>query len=211
VPVRANFREQLDIFKEPHGFFMTVLYIATFGTFSGLAATFPLLIKQIYGEFPGAPDPLTYAFLGPLLGSVARVLAGPLSDRVGGARVTQWACIGMLACVIAVTFFTAPTSLDSFPYFVAAVLGLFLFSGVGNASTFKQMPMIFPPRQAGGVIGWTGAMAAYGPFAVGLMLGFSFDWLGSFNPFFYWAAFFYLVCIGINWWFYARKGAEKPC
>ena len=117
----------------------------------------------------------------------------------------------MLACVIAVTFFTAPTSMDQFPYFVAAILGLFFFSGVGNASTFKQMPMIFPPRQAGGVIGWTSAMAAYGPFAVALMLGYSFDWFGSFNPFFYWAAFFYLVCIGINWWFYARKGAEKPC
>jgi MFS transporter, NNP family, nitrate/nitrite transporter len=211
VPVRANFREQLDIFKEKHGLFMTFLYIGTFGTFSGLAATFPLLIKQIYGSLPGAPDPLTYAFLGPLVGSVARVMGGPISDRFGGARVSQLSFIGMFACVIALTFFTAPTSMAEFPYFVAATLCLFFFSGIGNASTFKQMPMIFPPRQAGGVIGWTGAMAAYGPFAVGLMLGYSSDWFGSFNPFFYWAAFFYLVCMGINWWFYARKGAEKPC
>jgi NNP family nitrate/nitrite transporter-like MFS transporter len=211
VPVRANFREQLDIFTEKHGLFMTFLYVGTFGTFSGLAATFPLLIKQIYGPLPGAPDPLDYAFLGPLIGSIARIAGGPLSDRIGGARVTQWSFLGMLICVIAITFFTAPTSMDQFPYFLAAVLGLFFFSGVGNASTFKQMPMIFPPRQAGGVIGWTSAMAAYGPFAVGLMLGYSFDWFGSFNPFFYWAVFFYLVCIGINWWFYARKGAEKPC
>lgn len=211
VPVRANFREQLDIFWMKHGLFMTFLYVGTFGTFSGLAATFPLLMKQIYGPLPGAPDPLTYAFLGPLVGSLARVMGGPIADRIGGARITQWSFIGMLACVVAVSFFTAPTSMDEFPYFVAAVLGLFFFSGVGNASTFKQMPMIFPPRQAGGIIGWTSAMAAYGPFAVGLMLGYSFDWFGSFNPFFYWAAFFYLVCIGINWWFYARKGAEKPC
>jgi NNP family nitrate/nitrite transporter-like MFS transporter len=211
VPVHANFREQLDIFKMKHGLFMTFLYIGTFGTFSGLAATFPLLIKQIYGPLPGAPDPLTYAFLGPLVGSIARVIGGPVADRVGGARVTQWSFLGMLACVIAVMFFTAPTSVDEFPYFVSVILALFFFSGIGNASTFKQMPMIFPPRQAGGVIGWTAAMAAYGPFAVGLMLGYSFDWFGSFNPFFYWAAFFYLVCLGINWWFYARKGAEKPC
>jgi len=211
VPVRANFREQLDIFKEKHGFNMTLLYIMTFGSFSGLSATFPLLIKQIYGVFPEAPDPLAYAFLGPLVGSAARVLAGPVSDRLGGARVTHWSGIGMLLSAIAVTFFTAPTSIDSFPWFVTAMLALFFFAGVGNASTFKQMPMIFPPRQAGGVIGWTGAMAAYGPFAVGLMLGYSADWFGSFNPFFYWAAFFYLVCIGINWWFYARRGAEKPC
>lgn len=211
VPVRANFREQLDIFKEKHGFNMTLLYIMTFGSFSGLSATFPLLIKQIYGPLEGAPDPLAFAFLGPLVGSVARILAGPVSDRLGGARVTQWSGIGMLVSALAVTFFTAPTSMDQFPWFVTAMLALFFFAGVGNASTFKQMPMIFPPRQAGGVIGWTGAMAAYGPFAVGLMLGYANDWFGSFNAFFYWAAFFYLVCIGINWWFYARKGAEKPC
>jgi len=211
VPIHANFREQLDIFNMKHGLFMTFLYVGTFGTFSGLAATFPLLIQKIYGGLPGAPDPLAYAFLGPLIGSLARIFAGPLSDRLGGARVTQWSAVGMLASAIAVTFYTDPTSMDEFPYFVAAMLGLFFFSGVGNASTFKQMPMIFPPRQAGGVIGWTSAMAAYGPFACGLMLGYAFDWFGSFNPFFYWAAIFYLVCIGINWWYYARRGAEKPC
>ena len=211
VPVRANFREQLDIFREKHGFFMTLLYIMTFGSFSGFSATFPLLINQLYGGLPGAPDPLTYAFLGPLVGSISRIAAGPLSDKLGGARVTHWSGIGMLISALAVTFFTAPTSMAEFPWFVAAMLVLFFFAGAGNASTFKQMPMIFPPRQAAGVIGWTGAMAAYGPFAVGLMIGYSFAWFGSPNAFFYWAAFFYLVCIAINWWYYARKGAEKPC
>lgn len=211
VPVRAMFREQLDIFKEKHGFFMTLLYIMTFGSFSGLAATFPLLIKQIYGDLSGAPDPLAYAFIGPLIGSISRIAAGPLSDKVGGARVTHWSGIGMLVCALAVTFYTSPASMTEFPYFITAMLGLFFFAGIGNASTFKQMPMIFPPRQAGGVIGWTGAMAAYGPFACGLMIGYAFAWFDSPNPFFYWAAFFYLVCIIINWWYYARKGAEKPC
>ncbi len=211
VPVRANFREQLDILREKHGFYMTVLYIMTFGSFSGLSATFPLLIKQVYGALPGAPDPLTYAFLGPLVGSVARILAGPLSDRVGGARVTHWSGIGMLLCALAVTLFTSPTSMDEFPYFIWAMLGLFFFAGVGNASTFKQMPMIFPPRQAGGIIGWTGAMAAYGPFTCGMMFAAAFGWFNSPDPFFYVAAVFYLACIVINWWYYARKGAEKPC
>ena len=74
IPVRANFREQLDIFKLKHAFFMTTLYIMTFGSFAGFAATFPLLIKTLYGHFPGAPDPLAYAFLGPLVGSIARVV-----------------------------------------------------------------------------------------------------------------------------------------
>ena len=37
---------------------MTSLYIMTFGSFSGFAATFPLMIKQLYTVLPGGPDPL---------------------------------------------------------------------------------------------------------------------------------------------------------
>jgi NNP family nitrate/nitrite transporter-like MFS transporter len=211
VPVRANFRDQLDIFKLKHGFFMTLLYVMTFGSFSGFSATFPLLIRQTYTGFPNGPDPLAYAFLGPLVGSVMRVIAGPLSDRFGGAVVTQWSGIGLIACAIGVSFYTSPTSLAEFPYFLGFMLGLFFFSGIGNASTFKQMPMLFEPRQAAGVIGWTSAIAAYGPFAAGLMLGYSITLFGSPNAFFYWAAFYYAVNVAINWWYYARKGAPNPC
>lgn len=211
VPVKANFREQLDIFRLKHGLIMTVLYIMTFGIFSGLAAVFPLLIKQCYGSLPGAPDPLTFAFLGPLVGSVARVAAGPVADRFGGAKVTQVAGIGMLACAALVPFTTTPTSMAEFPYFVAAMLGLFLFAGIGNASTFKQMPMLFPPRQAAGVIGWTAAMAAYGPFACGLLIGQSIAFFGTPNAFFWWCVAYFAVAVGLNWWFYARRNAANPC
>ncbi|HSE79381.1 MAG TPA: nitrate/nitrite transporter [Alphaproteobacteria bacterium] len=211
VPVRANFREQLDIFRLKHGLIMTSLYIMTFGSFSGLSATFPLLIRQLYGGLEGAPDPLTYAFLGPLVGSAMRIIAGPISDRFGGAMVTHVSGIGLLVCAVVVTFFTTPTSMSEFPYFVAAMLGLFFFSGIGNASTFKQMPMLFSPRQAAGVIGWTAAMAAYGPFACGVMLGLAIDWFGTPNAFFYWSAIFYAANVALNWWYYARKGAEAPC
>ncbi|HJS32551.1 MAG TPA: nitrate/nitrite transporter [Alphaproteobacteria bacterium] len=211
VPVRANFREQLDIFRLKHGLIMTSLYIMTFGSFSGLSATFPLLIRQLYGGLEGAPDPLTYAFLGPLVGSAMRIVSGPISDRFGGAMVTHVSGIGLLVCAVVVTYFTTPTSMAEFPYFVAAMLGLFFFSGIGNASTFKQMPMLFAPRQAAGVIGWTAAMAAYGPFACGVMLGLAIDWFGNPNAFFYWSAIFYAANIALNWWYYARKGAEAPC
>jgi len=211
VPVRANLREQFDIFRLKHALVMTILYVMTFGTFSGLSATFPLLIRQGYGHLPGAPDPLTYAFLGPLVGSAARIVAGPISDRWGGGRVTQISAIGMVACALAVPFFTTPQSMSEFKWFVAAMLGLFLFSGIGNASTFKQMPMIFPPRQAAGVIGWTAAIAAYGPFFCGLVFAQVYAWFGTPNAFFYWGAAYFAACGVLNWWYYARRGAEKPC
>ncbi|HVL70958.1 MAG TPA: nitrate/nitrite transporter [Beijerinckiaceae bacterium] len=211
VPVKANFSEQMDIFRSPHTWSMTSLYIMTFGAFSGLSATFPLLIKQCYGSLPGAPDPLTYAFLGPLVGSLVRILAGPVSDRLGGARVTQVAGIGMLACAAVVPFYTTPTSMADFPYFLAAMLGLFAFAGIGNASTFKQMPMIFPPRQAGGVIGFTAAIAAYGPFIFGMLFGAAFGAFGNPNAVFYGLAAFFALNVATNWWMYARTGAKNPC
>ncbi len=211
VPVRAPVREQFDIFREKHTWLMTSLYIMTFGSFAGFSATFPLLIKEVYGDFDGAPKPLSYAFLGPLVGSAARVLAGPLSDRFGGGRLTTVSGIGLTGSAIGACFFLTPSSLDEFPGFVGCMLAIFLFAGIGNASTFKQMPMIFPPRRAGGVIGWTAAIAAYGPFIFSVLIGAVIGWAGNPVPFFIGAAAFYAVNIGINWWYYARKGAEQPC
>jgi NNP family nitrate/nitrite transporter-like MFS transporter len=210
VPVRANFREQFDIFRDKHTWVMTLLYIATFGSFSGLSAVFPLLIRQLYGQFDGAPDPLTYAFLGPLVGSLLRVVFGPVADRVGGAILTQISTLGLLGSALALGFFVTPSSLAEFPFFVGLMLSLFFFAGIGNASTFKQIPMIFPPRKAGGVIGWTAAVAAYGPFLFSILIAWVIAHAGSPAPFLFGLSVFYALCAGLNWYFYARKGAQRP-
>ena len=211
VPIKANFAQQFDIFRSRHTWSMTSLYIMTFGGFSGLAATFPLLIREVYGGFENAPDPLAWAFLGPLVGSASRVVAGPISDRFGGARVTHWAGLGMVICTVLVALTTNPDTLDSFWLFVSAMLALFFFAGVGNASTFKQMPMLFEPRQAGGVIGFTAAIAAYGPFIFGMLFAWSFASFAAATPIFYGLAAFFAFNVALNWWMYARRNAANPC
>jgi NNP family nitrate/nitrite transporter-like MFS transporter len=208
VPVQARgVKEQLDIFNNKHTWLMTLLYIITFGTFSGLAAQFALLIKNFYATPFGAEgvNPAQYAFYGALIGSAARVLAGPIADRVGGAKVTLVAIVGIGASALYTSFQLAPTGADQFPAFFWGMIAIFFFTGVGNASTFKQMPMIFEPRQAGGVIGWTAAIAAFGPFVFGVMFATGntqlLYWLGTFT-----------CAIGavVTWYYYARPGAEKP-
>ncbi|MEW5939552.1 MAG: MFS transporter, partial [Chloroflexota bacterium] len=183
VPIKASFKEQLDIFTLKHTWFCTITYIMTFGSFSGLAAAFPLLIKSLYGSFDGAPDPLTYAFLGPLVGSLARTLFGPVADKFGGAILTHITGIVLIITSLAMVFMglLTPTSLDQFPMFVALMLVLFFVAGIGNASTFRQFPIIFAdnPRQGAGVIGWTAAVAAYGPFIFSLLIGSSITNTGS--------------------------------
>lgn len=215
VPVKASFKEQLDIFKNKHTWFCTVTYVMTFGSFSGFSAAFPLLIKAVYGKFPDAPDPLVYAFYGPLIGSASRVIFGFVADKTGGAILTHISGIALMGLcgALVLTGSLTPTSLDSFPTFVGIMLAIFFFTGVGNAATFRQYPLIFAhsPRQGAGVLGWTGAVAAYGPFLVSTLVGASITNTGSASTFFVGAIAFYLIATGINWWYYTRKNAEVPC
>lgn len=229
VPVEANIRKQFDIFGNQDTWWMTLLYIMTFGTFSGLSAQFGLLMSNLYGESnpeivsgTGAqaqvlvtgydvPDVVAYVFLGPLVGAGARVVFSPLTDRMGGAVWTLISGIGLIGSIaFTMTTLTPDTSsaaaLESgFTKFLWGMLAIFLFSGIGNASTFKQMPMIFERRQAGGVIGWTAAIAAFGPFFFGVGVtavgAVAFYGIGV-----AWA----VMCVAITWWRYARPGAPRP-
>jgi NNP family nitrate/nitrite transporter-like MFS transporter len=211
VPVKAKMSEQMDIFREKHTWTMTSLYIMTFGTFSGLAAAFPVLIKNQYGDFANAPDPLKYAFIGPLVGSAVRVIFGPISDKVGGAKVTMVSGIGATIFAFLVAFWVKPDSIDDFTPFVITMVGVFFFAGMGNASTFKQIPMLFDKRKAAGVIGWTAAIAAYGPFLFSVLISFCASAFGSPAYFFYGLAVFCAMNVVLNWVYFARPGAPDPC
>ncbi len=209
VPVRANIREQMDIFGDKHTWIMTSLYVMTFGSFSGFAGTFGLMIKGEYGGF--GVDPLKYLFIGALVGATIRVIGGPISDKTGGAPITTISALGLIVSSLVVTMYLDPTSKDDFHGFLYSMIAVFFFAGLGNASTFKQIPMIFDPRKAGGVIGWTAAIAAFGPFLFGVAIGNVNEATGSMKGFFYFMAAFYAFNLVLNWWFYGRKGAEKRC
>lgn len=212
--MKASIKEQLDIFKEKHTWFCTITYMMTFGTFSGLSAAFPLMMKSLYGGFPNAPDPLKFAFYGPLIGSASRVLFGFISDRTGGGVLTTITGLGLtVGCIMMATMgLVAPTSMDTFPMFVGVMLGMFFFAGIGNAATFRQYPIVFQhnPRQAAGVIGWTAAVAAYGPFIFSIIIGAVIGATSNANAFFWGLLIFVLIATWINWYYYHRKKCERP-
>jgi NNP family nitrate/nitrite transporter-like MFS transporter len=229
VPIKANIKQQFDIFGNQDTWWMTLLYIMTFGTFSGLSAQFGLLMANLYGignseivKGAGAsaellidgyavPDVVKYVFLGPLVGAAARVLFSPLTDRMGGARWTLVSGLGLIASIVyTIPALTPDTSSAAalqggFNQFLWGMLAIFLFAGIGNASTFKQMPMIFERRQAGGVIGWTAAIAAFGPFLFGVGLT-----IMSPTMFYIIGIAWAVMCVAITWMRYARPGAPKP-
>jgi MFS transporter, NNP family, nitrate/nitrite transporter len=207
-----------DMTNNKHAYFMTLTYIMTFGSFSGFAAAFPLMIKTIYGNIPGmdmalAPDPLKYAWMGPFIGSIVRFAGGPLSDKFGGSVFTQLSGVGLIAGCMALIFggFLTPASVDQFPMFVNIMLWIFLMAGIGNFATFRQYPIVYAysPRMGAQILGWTGAWAAYGPFVFSSLIGGSITKYGSAIPFFWGAATFYLIGSIINWVYYTKPGAER--
>ncbi|MCC6472612.1 MAG: NarK/NasA family nitrate transporter [Burkholderiales bacterium] len=213
VPVKASFTDQLDIMTNKHTWFCVITYIMTFGSFSGFSAAFPIMIKTIYGGFDGAPDPLTYAYLGPLIGSLIRALGGPLADRFGGSVWTQVSGLGLIAGCLFLIFggYLTPASVDQFGGFIWGMLWLFLMSGIGNFATFRQYPIVFAnsSRQGAQVLGWTGAWAAYGPFVFSSLIGASITATGSAATFFWGAIAFYVVASLVNWVYYTRPGAVR--
>ena len=157
IPVVASFKEQMDIFGDKHTWYCTLTYFMTFGTFAGMAAAFPMMIKSLYVPLENDLDPLKFAFYGPLIGSATRVFFGKIADKTGGAILTHITGIALIILFSVLIFggFLTPTTIDQFPYFVGIVMLIFFFTGIGNAATFKQFPMIFSdsPRKAAGVIG----------------------------------------------------------
>jgi NNP family nitrate/nitrite transporter-like MFS transporter len=220
-PIAVSLKKQFSIFGSKHNWIMTWLYVMTFGSFIGYSMAFPLLIRIVFGTLPDGspnpqgPNPFAYAWLGPLVGSLVRPLGGWLSDKWSGAKVTQASTVVMILAALGVAHFIGLASASDAPQqhflpFLVLFLMLFLTAGVGNGSTFRMIPMIFEPAQAGPVLGWSSAVAAYGAFVIPQIFGAQIQ-AGTPQVALYGFAIYYASCLVLNWWFYARRNAEIPC
>lgn len=211
-PARGRLSEQLQVVRLKHCWITTILYTLTFGTFSGFAGAAPTLIREVFGRLADTPDPLSVAWIGPLVGAAARPVGGVLADRLGGSNVSMIVFVTLTCACFGLTFLTAPSSVAEFNIFIGLLLLVFLGAGIGNASVFKQIVMIFPPREASGVLGFSAAVSVLLlGFFVPMLLGRSIAATGSPDGALYFFAGLYLVGFALNWWFYNRRDAEQPC
>ncbi|OZG72347.1 antiporter [Hahella sp. CCB-MM4] len=224
--IGTSLSRQYRIFGNRHTWVMSLIYTMTFGSFIGFSAAFALAIKVIFGYShlevggvvthdtinPNGPSALMYAWMGPFIGALIRPVGGWVSDKIGGALVTQVCSLVMVVCAAAVAYYlkaayASATPEEYFiPFFVLFLL-LFAASGIGNGSTFRTIAMVFPKEQAGPVLGWTSAVAAYGAFYIPKVIG---EQIKAATPEYAFVGFaiFYALCMVINWVFYLRKNGE---
>jgi NNP family nitrate/nitrite transporter-like MFS transporter len=225
--MKDNIAAQFAIFRNKHTWSLTVLYIVTFGSFIGFSMALPLSITVIFGishvpdaagvmqhtlKNPNAPSALTYAWIGPFVGAAVRPIGGWISDKLGGSIVTQVISAVMVVASAAVGYvmlqaYQSATPEQYFFLFMVLFVVLFTASGIGNGSTFRTIAVIFDRQQAGPVLGWTSAIAAYGAFVAPVVIGDQIK-AGTPQVAMYGFAVFYALCLILNWWFYLRAGSE---
>jgi MFS transporter, NNP family, nitrate/nitrite transporter len=225
--MKENIAKQFAIFNNKHTWSMTALYLVTFGSFIGFSMALPLSITVIFGDShiqdavtgvwkhvknSHAPSALTYAWIGPFVGALIRPVGGWIADKVGGSIVTQIISVVMVAAsayagYIMMQAYHSATPEVFFTQFLVTFVVLFAATGIGNGSTFRTVGVIFDRVQAGPVLGWTSAVAAYGSFIAPEVIKGQIK-AGTPQYAMYGFAAFYALCLVLNWWFYLRKNAS---
>jgi NNP family nitrate/nitrite transporter-like MFS transporter len=161
---------------------------------------------------PAGPATFMYVWVGAFVGALIRPIGGIIADKVGGAIVTQVVAVVMTLSAIGVGHYSmlaysSGTPQEFFMRFFILVVILFAATGVGNGSTFRTISMVFNAEQAGPVLGWTSAVAAYGAFLIPKLIG---EQMKATTPeyAFYGLAVFYAVCAILNWWYYLGPKAD---
>ncbi|WP_104199366.1 MFS transporter [Cryobacterium sp. Y29] len=222
---KADFAGSIAAVKEPHFWILAVLYIGTFGSFIGFASVFPKLIADqfpAYSTLQVASASLSLAFIGALVGSLARPAGGRLADRFGGALVTvaAFGVMGVGALVVAVVL-----PLGNFWAFLGSFLLIFVATGIGNGSTYRMIPSVFSARSgvkdahensgdvttqrmSAAALGLISAVGAYGGFIIPQVLGFSKTSTGDYSSAIYAFAIAYVVMMCVTAFVYLRRGSS---
>jgi NNP family nitrate/nitrite transporter-like MFS transporter len=230
VGQRNDPQAMIEVLAHKDSWLIALLYIGTFGSFIGFGFAFGqvLQINFLAGLTQGGPatpamatqaalHAAQIAFIGPVLGSLARPLGGWLSDRAGGAKVTLYTFAGMT--VAALWLVTA----DEIAAMVVGFIALFILSGVGNGSTYKMIPSIFEAKSrgldhldaasraawsrqmSGALIGVAGAVGALGGVGVNVLLRASYLSGSESATLAFWVFLgFYVLCAAITWFAYVR-------
>ncbi|MCP4440416.1 MAG: NarK/NasA family nitrate transporter [Aureispira sp.] len=223
--IKESLNKQFSIFGNKHNWVMTIIYTMTFGSFIGFSAAFPKLCQDIFVYSnpadptyvnPNAPNFLAWVFIGPALGALIRPVGGWMSDKINsGSRVTTFSTILQIVASLGVAYFVIQArGIDTpetywWPFFGCFMI-LFIATGIGNGSTFRSIPYIFPKELAGPVLGWTSAIAAYGAFIIPRLFGQQIK-AGTPEYALYGLVAYYFICLGLNWWYYERKSSGIEC
>jgi MFS transporter, NNP family, nitrate/nitrite transporter len=227
-----------SVLFERDTYVISLLYICTFGSWIGFAFAFGQVLQVNFlasGETArhASLHAAQIAFVGPLLGSLARIYGGKLADRRGGSRVTLGVLGGMilgaglLVCISTVNDHTGGTGSMAMIGYVIGFIVLFVLSGMGNGSVFKMIPSVFEARSrsldvseaqrrhwsramSGSLIGFCAAVGALGGVGINLALRESYLSSGTETSAYWLFLASYVIAAILTWMIYVRRPVSAP-
>jgi MFS transporter, NNP family, nitrate/nitrite transporter len=231
-----------SVLMVPDSWGISVLYLCCSGSFLGFAFAFGQVLQHNFlacgqSHAQASLHAAEIAFVGPLLGSLTRVIGGKLGDRLGGGLVTLGA---LAAMIVAGGFLVAVSTHDDLTHgpggptgytmigYIVGFIALFIFCGMGKGSVFKLIPSIFEERSramnvsdaerrhwervmSGALIGFAGTLGALGAMGINLALRQSYLSTGTQTPAFWIFLVCYLGAAALTWARYVRwRGEPVP-
>lgn len=234
-----------SILAVPDSWMITLLYTCAFGSWIGFVFAFGQVLHVNFESTGQSPAQVSLhvaqiAFLGPLLGGLARVAGGKLADRLGGGRVSLWVFGGMIGAtglLVALSVhddymhgpnhvYGATHTLTMIGYIVGFI-ALFVLAGMSNGSVFKLIPSVFEERSraldlsetarqhwarthAGALIGFASTIGALGGVGIDLTLRQSYASTGSETTAYWIFLAFYGIAAVLTWARYVRRTPATP-
>lgn len=153
----------IDSAKIPATWVLTALYFASFGGFLALTEWYPSFWEQFYGLKPIHAGLFTATFS--ILSAVVRVLAGPLSDKIGGGKLCMFAMLLLLVSAFGMGLSSNFAMSLIFTILIAVAMG------VNDTAVFQLVPY-YIPKAVGGASGWIGGIGAFGGFVIPPIMGY---------------------------------------
>ncbi|QBS39138.1 MFS transporter [Nocardia sp. CS682] len=235
---KADLADMVAALKVPQSWAIAFLYIGTFGSFIGYSFAFGQVLQISFkaggdSAAQAALHAAQIAFIGPLLGSLARPYGGKWADRIGGGKVTLYVFGAMMVAAVAVV--VASTLGDrnggvpsgaAMVTLIAGFIALFILSGIGNGSVTKIIPSVFDAKSkslnvsrdeqaawarntSGALIGFVGAIGALGGVGINLMLRSSYASTQSATTAFWVFMGFYVACAVVVWAVFLRRPSNR--
>ena len=150
------------------------LYFTSFGGFIALTPWLPKYWLSLYETGNVKIDVVSIAIgvvlagIFVIIGSVSRIYAGNLADKLTGEKTT------LIGILILLTGSTIMTLSMEFVFSVIAFLIMAIGMGTMNAAVFKLVPK-YVPNAVGGASGWVGGLGAFGGFVIPPIMGYFVD------------------------------------
>ena len=163
----------LSVATDSGTWYLSLFYFLTFGLFVAFTNLTPTFLTGMFHYTPVTAG--LYSALFAFVCTLVRPFGGYLADRKRPMALLQWVFVAIVIFAIWIML-----SFHNQFMFIAGIVLVGLSAGIGNGVVFKMVPYV-SQGNTGAVTGFVGAVGGLGGFFPPLIIGYIYQWTGSYE------------------------------